>query len=102
MKTDPVCGMDVKEDTQYDTLHGEKDVFLQPRLSAEVHQKPRAVPYRPKQAGRYRERRHEGCLKVQLTVLVISLEAPLKSGVFLFLVYYRRDNGERQRRRGGV
>ncbi|MHB8173773.1 MAG: YHS domain-containing protein [Nitrospirota bacterium] len=28
MKNDPVCGMDVKEDTQYNTLHGGKKMFF--------------------------------------------------------------------------
>ena len=28
MKTDPVCGMDVKEDTQYDTLHGGRKMYF--------------------------------------------------------------------------
>ena len=28
MKTDPVCGMEVKEDTPYNTLHGGKKMFF--------------------------------------------------------------------------
>ena len=28
MKTDPVCGMDVKEDTNYDTLHGGRKMYF--------------------------------------------------------------------------
>ncbi len=28
MKTDPVCGMDVKEDSQYNTLHGGKKMYF--------------------------------------------------------------------------
>ncbi|MGA2192438.1 MAG: YHS domain-containing protein [Nitrospirota bacterium] len=36
MKTDPVCGMDVKEDTQYNTLHGGKKMYF---CSRECQQK---------------------------------------------------------------
>jgi P-type Cu+ transporter len=28
MKTDPVCGMDVKEDAQYNTLHGGTKMYF--------------------------------------------------------------------------
>lgn len=28
MKTDPVCGMEVKDDTEYSTLHGVRKMFF--------------------------------------------------------------------------